>query len=386
MSGDVPPVVLVVDDDPEPQRAAFRDSGVAAHFEVVHPDEVDDDLLRAADLVLVDLRLENWPARDNARELWGQPVNGLALAAVLREHANRLGRTVGFALRSGHLADISVSPAEPRAHAVARAHNLEWVFSKVPGVSPDPTPGQAATLAAAVGALPGEWSPNDRAETEARVVRLLGIPGDSVWRSTALKDVENCRPPLTELSAKNHGLLFLRWLLQRILPYPCFLLDSHRLAARLRTSHASLLEALLGPLGERLGRVKYSGIGAGFLGDRWWRAAVEDLLWELTGGVSVPAAALRSKLSDLAGIELLPSVTENPIVCVDENYVALSEAASAADVVRIQPDDWPVFASQAWTTVELAKRHARLRANVASEDWERVAVPDEADGREGGRE
>jgi hypothetical protein len=125
VSNDQRPSVIVIDDDPEPQRAVFRGRDAAVRFEVVHPDEVDDDLLRTADVVLVDLRMDNWPERDNTRWLWGKPVNGLALAAVLREHSNRLGRTTGFALRSGHLADSSVTPAEPRAHAVARAHNLE---------------------------------------------------------------------------------------------------------------------------------------------------------------------------------------------------------------------------------------------------------------------
>ncbi len=100
MSSVPPPFVLVIDDDPEPQRAVFRGRDGIAQFEVAHPDDVDEGLLKRADLVLVDLRMEHWPARDGVHNLWGQPVHGLALAAVLREHANRLGRAIGFALRS----------------------------------------------------------------------------------------------------------------------------------------------------------------------------------------------------------------------------------------------------------------------------------------------
>jgi hypothetical protein len=97
----------------------------------------------------------------------------------------------------------------------------------------------------------------------------------------------------------------------------------------------------------------------------------------LTEGESVPPDILRQKLSNAAGVTLQASASDNPIICVDENYQPLSEACSPKDVVRIQPDDWPVYASQAWTTVELARRHPRLGAIVAAEDEEKVARRDD---------
>jgi hypothetical protein len=261
------------------------------------------------------------------------------------------------------------------------------VFSKAPDVSPDPTPRQAAILAAAVRRLPETWAPDDSAATEARVIGLLGLPSDGPWSAEALRDVYNCRPPLTELSAKNHGLLFLRWRLQRIMPYPCFLHDSYRLAARLRVSHESLLGALNGKLGRWLDPVRYTGVAAGFLGNRWWRAGVEDIVWGLTDGAGVPGSVLRSKLSEVAGAEMKPSASEAPVVGVNENYQPLPEACPSDAVIRIQPDDWPVFASQAWTTVELARQHARLRAVVVGEDLEKLVPADAADpGAGAGRE
>ena len=200
-----------------------------------------------------------------------------------------------------------------------------------------------------------------------------GDPTEPDWIAPALTEVEDCRPPVTELSERNHGLVFLRWLLQRILPYPCFLLDTYRLAARLRVSHESLQQALSQGLAGFLSPCCYRGVLAGFLGDRWWRAGVEDRLWELTDGASVPAAILREKLSQAAGVHLEPSSSDSPIVCVDENYLPLPEACSADAVVRIQPDDWPRFASQAWTTVELAREHPRLKAMVVAEDRDKVS-------------
>ncbi len=368
------PVVLVVDDNPDEQRAAFpRGLDAPARFEVAHPSDVDESLLRDADLVLVDLRIDYWPARDNLAQVGLKPANGLALAAVLREHTNRPGRATGFALRSGHLVDLSVTPPGPPPQALARAHNLEWVFSKMPGVSPDPTPTQAAALARAVRTLPAAWFPADRAATDREVARLLALPVDAAWLPASTRDIANCRPPLTELAEQNHGLLFLRWLLQRILPYPCFLYDTYRLAARMRVSHASLIRGLNGPLATWLDGVAYRGILSDFLGPRWWRAGVEYLLWELGGEAAIPPAALRLRLGTVAGIELDPSPAgEQPVVCVDENYRPLAEAVRPQEAVRIQPDDWPSYASQSWTTVGLAREHERLRALVVEDEQDRV--------------
>jgi hypothetical protein len=382
------PKVLVIDDDPESQRAVFRSTtGVEATFEVVHPDDVDAEMLDNADLVLVDYLLEHWPARDKLPQIGLKPANGVALAAVLREQANRIDRPTGFAIHTGKPDELWLSPAEPRRHLIARSYNLEWVFLKS---NPTDVIRHATILASAIRSLPQRW-PGDDHERALQVVKgLLGLAPwsgeetEPAWLGPALTEVENCRPPLTELSERNHGLVFLRWLLHRILPYPCFLLDTHRLAARLRISHTSLQQALATGLGEFLLPCCYRGALAGFLGERWWRAGVEDLLWSLTDEVTVPPNILRAKLSAKTGAELAPSVTDSPIVCVDENYQALPEACPADVVVRIQPDDWPLYASQAWTTVELARQHARLRAVVVAEDREKVDLKEDPAPRAGG--
>jgi CheY-like chemotaxis protein len=384
-----PPTILVIDDKPESVRAVFqlgRDAGT--RFEVVHPDDVDRDLLNNADLVLVDYLLEAWTARTALSQISLRPENGVALAAVLREQANLLERPTGFAIHTGRPEALWLTPAEPRRHLIARAYNLEWVFLKS---EPADVVRQATILAGAIRSLPSSWPGDDYAKVMENAQTLLGLGPElpdqaaSNWAGAALADVENCRPPLTELSERNHGLVFLRWLLHRILPYPCFFYDSHGLAARLRISHASLGEGLTPQgLGRLLSRYRYRGALAGFLGERWWRAGIEDFLWDLTDGTSIPAATLRNKLSDAAGVNLAPSTTDSPIVCVDENFQPLPEACSEDVVVRIQPDDWPLYASQAWTTVDRARQHPRLRAVVAAEDRDKVLRPENAAQSSGG--
>jgi hypothetical protein len=374
------PHILVIDDEPDSQRGVFRlaDASVAL-FDVHHPEEVDADLLDSADLVLVDYLIDNWATRDSAPQLGLKPVNGVALSALLREHAGKLDRPTGFALNTGNPAALWITPAETRAHIIARAYNLEWIFLKDDG---EQNIRQATSLAEAIRALPRQWPGEDHEKATNLVLNLLGLmkgdDEDSVptWTTTALSEVESCRPPLTELAERNHGLLFLRWLLQRILPYPCFLYDSHRLASRLRVSHPSLQAALNGELANWLEPYRFQGVLHDFVGDRWWRAGIEIALWELTDGASVPASELRKLISQVADVELEPSDADNPILCIDENYRVIEQSFAPSQVVRIQPDDWPGYANQAWTTRELAKAHPRLKAMVIDEEQDRVEDSD----------
>jgi hypothetical protein len=369
-----PPVVLVVDDEPDGQKAVFSLShGDSATYKVVHPEDVTKDLLNEADLVLVDYILNNWGSRDGVGQIALRPENGVALAPLLREHAGSLQRPTAFAMHTGHPERLWLTPAEPRRHLIARAYNLEWIFLKSESRS---VLRQAPILAAAVRKLPQSWptDDHDKALRNARTLLGLGQTDDTDtpgWVSNAMVDVEGCRPPLTELSERNHGLVFLRWLLQRILPYPCFLLDSHWLAARLYVSHQALQAALEGTLRGYLAPVEYRGVLAGFTGDRWWRAGVEDKLWELAGGSASPDE-LRNLISGVAGSELSPSKSRSPIICIDQDYQTLPESYEPSEVVRVQPDDWPSFASQAWTTKQLAVENKRLGAIVVTDEQEVV--------------
>ncbi|CAN5475963.1 hypothetical protein BH11PLA2_BH11PLA2_29870 [soil metagenome] len=368
-----PPRVIVVDDHPDEQRPLFR-GATGANFELVHPEEVEPGMLDEADLFLVDFVIDNWEAREKSRELGLKPKNGLALSAVLREHTHPEDRPTGFAIHTGKPEALWLTPAEPRRHLIARAYNLEWVFLKS---EPQLVVRQAVVLAGAIQALPASWPGEDRAAAINNVQELLGLGSTTdheplAWLVPALTEVSHCRPPVTELSIRSHGLVFLRWMLHRILPYPCFLMDSYRLAARVRIDHESLQTALAGPLGMALQPYLYKGVLAEFAGERWWRAGVEDFLWDLSAGASVPAAELRGKLSEIATTKLLPAASDNLIVCVDQDYRTLAKMHRPEDVVRIRPDDWPPFASQAWTTVKMARESPKLAAVVVSEDQERL--------------
>ena len=102
------PRILIIDDHLDEQRALavlLRRQAVAR---VVHPQRVALSDLTTADLVLIDYRLENWAERDACPALSLQPINGIALAAVLRAHCERPDRPpTGFAIHSGHLPELT---------------------------------------------------------------------------------------------------------------------------------------------------------------------------------------------------------------------------------------------------------------------------------------
>ena len=372
------PRVLVIDDRADDERVRVGQLYPEVEASVQHPQDVTVYDLQSSDLVLVDYRLEDWPERDNASSISLKPVNGLALAAVLRgqsyEGATK-GRPTAFGLNSAHLDELSGDlPPESREHAIARAHNLEWVFPKKQTSWGVPVAQQIVSLAHAVKQLPLEWPQDSSERTWAIVQKLLGLPPEEPWMPRAQEDVEACHPPVHGLSSASHGLVFLRWLLHLILPYPCFLWGTHHLAARLRVTHESLSKALSedNDLMTLLDHVRYRGILADFLGPRWWRSGTESLVWELTDGDPFDVRRLVSILASKTSAELQMTDFMQPVVCVGHNHVPLPALSSIEDAVRIQPDDWPPYADQAWTTIELADQDPSLRALVISQDRHRL--------------
>ena len=67
---------------------------------------------------VIDYVLADWPEPDATATISLRPPDGLALAAVLRGHAEKLaGSPTAFVLRSAHLPELSSGfPPETRLH------------------------------------------------------------------------------------------------------------------------------------------------------------------------------------------------------------------------------------------------------------------------------
>ncbi len=376
--------ILIIDDKPDQVTLTallIQTRGIVA--KVLHPEEVDVSDVSSADLVLVDYQLddENWAKRQEG-PIARQPKDGLALASLLRRHVHGVERAspTAFGILSSEVGKLAFPlPAENRLHVLARLNNLEWVFEKSTPGKPDRLGEQVVELANAVKQLPAKWPKDDAKEAAILLMKVLGLKDECNDQTQLLEDVTACIPPIHELSEWSHGLAIIRWLLHRILPYPCFLWDSYHLAARLRVDHRWLIEALSSTtgLGGWLAEAQYDGLLRNFSGRRWWRGRVERLLWDATQQKSFDVDAVYRAVSAKHGTDAKPSSPpDHPLVCVNDNFQPLEHFSSRTDCVRIQPDDWPSYADQAWTTTVLAKSDSGLRAIVVSEDRGKLDATD----------
>lgn len=370
------PSILLIDDGPDRLRNEVAlELDDHAITNVVHPEDIEISDLEEADLVLVDYLLDSWSERD-AQSVSLRPATGMALAVVLREQVDRSqkDRLTAFALHTAHLNDIRGRlPPRTAQHVLARLNNLEWVFQEGRHRYE-----QMALLADAVRQLPSQW-PEDSAGSSTSMVRqLLAMDEEANSFERCWRDVVDCRVPVHELTAGRHGVLFIRWLLHQVLPYPSFLWEEHWVAARLRISVDALREVLAGDsdLAKDLESMRYSGILAGFLKDRWWRGALEDYVWELAGGRS-DEQSLLEVLTDRASMELCPIDADPAVVCVNTDFQPTGQFLSPMTAVTLRPDHWPPFADSAWMDVETVRDDPTLLAMVDPLELHRVVSDSE---------
>ena len=370
------PFILAVDDKPDTLRSAMdAELHDRALVEVLHPSEIKQEHLGRANLVLVDYKLDHWLEPDKQSVAF-RIQTGMALAAVLREVADETttNRMTAFALQTGHLHEASGRIRLPhQRHVVARLNNLEWVFEKADAERFD----QMVLLAQAAQQLSRAW-PADEPRSTDRARILLGMNQDASWFDRCWRDVRECQPPIHELAGGAHGVLFVRWLLHQILPYPCFLWDAYRVAARLRMRVDDLERLGKGDnaLARDLGQRRYTGVLAGFLGDRWWRSAIEDYAWELADSSGSNSERSMDNLCGKAGENLDLWRIDHPVVCLDDNLQPSAEFISPLDAVNLRPDHWPAFADAAWMKIATMIADPALRAMVDPLDEYRLPAED----------
>lgn len=359
------PFILHVDDEPDDLRGWLNEvrSQARVQIEACHPDDVTEESLRRASLVLVDFRIERWARRENVGVLALKPSNGLALLSVLQEAVYELDKESprAFALFTAVVKDVARGLV-PQPHIVARAHNLEWVFNKT---APDIVvrAARAAELAETVCLLPRPW-PGDSPEHAADALKKwLTIPAEAPWRDAAWEAVVRCRPPMHEFAEHTHGIGVLRWALHRVWPYPTFLLDDAHVAARLRVELASLRTQLESNerLRDLLAPARYRGPLETFAGRRWWRAGLESIIFDLASKDPASTAVLHSQLNTIAP-ELRVCGSGMVFPVIDEMFNVKEDLATADQVVEVVPDDWPPFADAAWALKRDLNEHAGLAA------------------------
>ncbi len=359
------PYVLLIDDEVQSQgapRARRISKRGVVKAEALHPDDVSLQQLSRASVVLLDYKIDDWPERAALSQPSLQPINGLALAGVLREHVPK-DATSAMCILSNQLAELygGLQP-ENRRHVLSRVRSLEWVFDKDDNRLAE----QVEDLALAVGKMSTTLP-----DSERNMMKLLGLTQTTKFFALAQEEVRRCVPPIDELTQLTHGLSFLRWFLQRVLPYPTFLIDENSLAAQLKIDVPTLrrIQAKASPFSKRLEQVKYTGILANFLGPRWWKVGVTDLMWAFGKEDTLSSASWTRRLAIAAKVSIRASaIREDAVVSVDDDFASTADLIARAKAVRIVPDDWPNYADPAFVTIERARSDTHLKSLVHVDD------------------
>jgi hypothetical protein len=371
--------ILVIDDEPNQVRAILLE--LAEDTEIVHPEELTDEHLHGASLLLVDHHLGdiNWPKRSNY-PLACRPKDGLALAAILQSNLrdnNSDHRSpaapVAVALLSAKLTDVT-GLDNPPEHISARACGLDWAFAKFQNRElANSLPVRIRSFANAVRTLPQIW-PTDPIQSHNKLTELLGIQ-DTDWAGIALLHVDRCHPPVHEPAFWTHGTGLLRWLAQQILPYRTFVLDRHQLAVRLGVTPRWLLKHLSAgsPLLEAIASALYRGILQELMGPRWWVAGIDTLLWNVTDGGATGVNEVRQWLKQHTGEEPDPLSGDETLI-LNQDLCFDGSIARYSDCVKVWPDDWPAFAEIPWTTIAQARSISRLSSLVMASDMENLVT------------
>ena len=370
----VHPRVLLLDDALE--QVASLERAFEPTIEITSKlfQDVQDGDIEGAHLIVVDFDLSHWIEKDIATSAALRPADGLAVIEILRSHLRRdeRMRPTAFVILSGELQRLTAPyKANRRPHLISALSRVEWVFEK--GSPTKETAEQVGILARAVAHLPNRW-PHDAKSTKIETLqRQLNLRLDAVWRPTAIDDITKCHPPIQELSTWSHGVAFLRWLLQRILPYSTFLVDDVYLALRLGVTVEALAKNLSeeSPLSELIKDCRYAGVLADFAGRRWWRAGVDHAIWHVTKDSPFSRSHLRERIGPLL-IEATWLDLANPVPVVNEDYQVIG-IDDAERCVQLRPDDWPSYADAAWATRDLVQAEEAMQlALLTSED--RVAL------------
>lgn len=106
---------------------------------------------------------------------------------------------------------------------------------------------------------------------------------------------------------------------------------------------------------------------ANFIGRRWWRAAIDDLAWQL----SQDDEGFRRAFEKFAGATTISWLEQaEPVLLSDADLVETLEIADAKACVRVADEDFPANVDPAWALITSARQDKLLAAKVVYEDRE----------------
>lgn len=302
--------------------------------------------------------------------------NGLSLLQKWKVTAGSRPTTALVSSDLEHAVGQPLGPVE-RHHIVAQRHGVEWV-----GEKSNETLDRIIMLADAAREIGSRLKPPAENETagaydvDQLVFDILRVPRKAEWARSAERQIDRARPPRTVsgLLRSAAARSVIAWLIAHVLPYPSFLLTDAEAALRLRVKPRSFrtiadeIDNLKADeLFERFKICAYDGPLSGFLGRRWWRAAIDDLAWQASQGEEGYQARFQRFAGDIA-LEWLDQ--PEPVLLSNADLVETDEIADASECVRVTDEDFPADVDPAWVLIAEAKGDRLLAAKVIFDDRE----------------
>lgn len=358
--------ILLVDDDAQRHEGVRAEISGVADLIVRDPSDVGWDDLENVDLVSVDEYLgAQWESEraESGDTLALANQDGLAVAAAFQSIRRANGAGFGVTLHTAELERLGGDlPARFREPLTAMQHDLDWVL--------DFASSNFGSRLVAIARASRSLARHAKELPLDSGWRWLNAP-DAEWAELALEQIQDCRPPAHALVYYSGGHSYLRWLAQRILPYPTFLLDSEHSATLLGLELDSWRELAKSEVANRY-KLEYAGPLRHLLGPRWWRAGLLQLLVDAASSPWETADERVECLSRYTSIDLVPMKAENPVVGYDADGNVVHIGLDAGDAVRLLADGWPVYADDPWARVGDVLGSEALRHLLALSDRRRL--------------
>ena len=369
--------ILYVDDNLETGWTRLEE--IDCEFVAKGPNDFDTDsdisaALNGINVVLMDYELHG------SEDVSSVPIDGIELLerfrAVIRHHQLLGDQVPLLTIYTGKLEKLINDFRCPSApHLVARHANVDWVFEK--GKTQIGTEITRHRLDTISSGFKFKFK-NNETEYENHLMSFLKLPPDLPWTSLAKEHLHEARPPIQTMEKAIDHAILMKWLLQVALPvHGCFV-DLPWIATRLHLQLGELSEALrdkpTSKFSKLLSKCKYKGALAEFyLEERYWRAGIIHVIWDLTRGLSPVNTKVRKILVEEIEKEI-PILAENaPVLLVSPvNFEQTNQVADMDDAVQVQPDFWPEGVDLPWVEISEVEKDRELRAIVINEDRYRL--------------
>jgi hypothetical protein len=366
--------IVYVDDEPR----VFLDLGTAKEadrivsfvFQENLPDAEEAEWMEAASAASVWLFDFFLVAGETERP----EENGLSLFQKWKAAMQARPTTVVVSSDLGKAVGGPIGPVE-RRHIIAQRHGVEWIGEKTldtyrrvialadaavrtrEGLKPQTTEGQKV----------GSYDP------EHLCFNVLGVPAKAAWANSAQRQIDRARPPreVSVVSSSAAARSIVGWLVAHVLPYPSFLLTDGQAALRFGIPVDCFRAIVAGGKGNELvAECEYTGPLQGFLGRRWWRAAIDDVAWNL----SERDENFRTAFETAVGTPVQWLEQDVPVLLSDADLVETDQVAEARDCVRVTDEDFPASIDPAWVLLTAAQKDKLLASKVIFEDRELLAA------------